>query len=271
MGTIIPFVPLAKSFVKYLPKIADRPFSKIEAAFCLMVDYDDQNEVTISGYAKLWQWNKKTVSKFIINHGARIIYPKDTTNHKNQRGLISILKRDLKGTNKGLITFIDNKDLATNRDLTGTKQGLNRDKSLPSTIEPKPEPKENIPQNEFAEGEQEELYLTKKKRKLKGKRLETFLLFWEAFNYKKDKASAADSWFEIPELTDKLVNSICESARKENDNRNDLIQKGMTPKFAQGWLTSKRWEDEESGKSTQDNGDEKAKKQAQQTAEKFGL
>jgi hypothetical protein len=143
MGTIIPFVPLAKSFVKYLPKIADRPFSKIEAAFCLMVDYDDQNEVTISGYAKLWQWNKKTVSKFIIDHGAQIIYPKDTGNYKNQRGLISILKKDLKVSNKGLIGFIDNKDLQTNRGLKGTKEGLKRDKSMVTTIEPKPKPKKN--------------------------------------------------------------------------------------------------------------------------------
>lgn len=141
MGTIIPFIPFPKAFVKYLPKIADRPYSKIEAAFCLMVDYDDQNEVTISGYAKLWQWNKKTVSKFISDHGARIVYLKDTLNYRNQKGLISILKRDLKGTKKGLTMFIDNKDLVTNRDLRGTKKGLKRDQSLVTTIEPKPKPK----------------------------------------------------------------------------------------------------------------------------------
>lgn len=144
MGTIIPFVPLAKAFKRYLPKIADRKYGEIEAAFSLMIDYDNQNEVTISGYAKLWKWNKKTVSKFIKDHGAMIIYPKDTENYKNQRGLITILKRDQKGTNKGLIAFIDNKDLTTNRDLKRTKEGLKKDQSLPPTIEPdpKPDPKE---------------------------------------------------------------------------------------------------------------------------------
>lgn len=142
MGTIIPFVPLAKSFAKYLPKIAGRKYGEVEAAFSLMIDYDDQNDVTISGYAKLWKWNKKTVAKFIKDHGACIAYPKDTKNYKNQRGLISILKRDLRGINKGLIAFIDNKDLAANRDLKGIKEGLKKDKSLVTTIEPKPKPEE---------------------------------------------------------------------------------------------------------------------------------
>lgn len=177
MGTIIPFVPLAKAFVKYLPKIADRPYSKVEAAFCLMVDYDDQNEVTISGYAKLWQWNKKTVSKFIIDHGAFIIYPKDTGNYKNQKGLIGILKRDkslpLKGTKKGLIRFIDNSDLDSNRDLKGTKKGLittlKKDKSLVTTIEPKPKPepkkKTTIPKPENVTDQTWSDFLTHRKNK----------------------------------------------------------------------------------------------------------
>ena len=91
----------------------------------------------------------------------------------------------------------------------------------------------------------EEYYLTRKKRKLAGKRLETFLRFWEDFNYKKDKASAADSWVDIPELTDKLVNQICEAAKKEAQARQGKISSGQTPIYAQGWLTARRWEDEE--------------------------
>ncbi len=243
MGTIIPFVPLAKSFAKYLPKIAGRKYGEVEAAFSLMIDYDDQNDVTISGYAKLWKWNKKTVAKFIKDHGACIVYPKDTKNYKNQRGLISILKRDLNGTNKGLIAFIDNKDLDSNRGLNGAKKGYKKDKSLVTTKEPKPNPKiKDIPQNEFAE--QEEFYLTKKKRKLKGKRLESFLLFWDAFNYKKGKTEAADSWLDIPQLTNGLVCEICNAAKIEAQNRNGAFQSGMTPIFPQGWLTARRWEDE---------------------------
>jgi hypothetical protein len=87
-------------------------------------------------------------------------------------------------------------------------------------------------------------YETKRKRKLSGKRLETFLLFWEAFNYKAGKAPAADSWMDIPELTGKLVDQIILAAKAEAARRPGTIQAGKTPKMAQGWLTEKRWEDE---------------------------
>lgn len=86
--------------------------------------------------------------------------------------------------------------------------------------------------------------ITKKKRKLSGKRLETFLLFWEAFNYKKGKAEAADSWLDIPNMTLALVNGIVLAAKSEANGRSDLITSGKTPKMAQGWLTARRWEDE---------------------------
>ena len=102
----------------------------------------------------------------------------------------------------------------------------------------------SIPQNEFAGNDQEEFYLTKKKRKLNGKRLVSFLEFWVAFDYKKGKADAADSWYDIPQLTNELVNKICESAKAEANNRSKLISDGRTPIFPQGWLTARRWEDE---------------------------
>jgi hypothetical protein len=107
------------------------------------------------------------------------------------------------------------------------------------------ETEKDIPQNEF----EEEVYQTKKGKKLKGKRLESFMQFWEAFNYKKGKAEAADAWACIPELTVGLVNTICESARREASNRQNLIDKGLTPIYAQGWLTARRWEDEETGQT----------------------
>jgi hypothetical protein len=87
-------------------------------------------------------------------------------------------------------------------------------------------------------------YLTRKKRKLKGKRLDTFNQFWKAFNYKKGKAEAADSWIDIPTLNNGLVEKIIKAAKLEAQQRPKLIENGRTPKFAQGWLSGKRWEDE---------------------------
>ncbi|HUU53197.1 MAG TPA: hypothetical protein VMW44_00985 [Candidatus Bathyarchaeia archaeon] len=89
-----------------------------------------------------------------------------------------------------------------------------------------------------------DFYLTRKKRKLSGKRLNTFNLFWESFNYKKGRAEAADSWLDIPYLTDSLVGKIIKAAKLEALNRSRIIGQGKTPKMAQGWLTGKRWEDE---------------------------
>lgn len=98
--------------------------------------------------------------------------------------------------------------------------------------------------NNTSSGDEEEVYITSKKKVLKGKRLVTFNKFWEAFDYKRGKAEAAQAWYDIPQLTDKLCEQIYESAKKESEARQKLFELGKTPKMAQGWLTSKRWEDQ---------------------------
>lgn len=89
-----------------------------------------------------------------------------------------------------------------------------------------------------------DFYLTKKKRKLTGKRLETFLIFWKKFNYPQGKAEAADSWIDIPELTASLCEKINLAAEMEAKRRPELELAGKTPKMAQGWISARRWEDE---------------------------
>jgi len=94
-------------------------------------------------------------------------------------------------------------------------------------------------------GDAEPFYLTKKKKKLTGWRFKTFKLFWKAFNWPKDKAAAADAWLEIPGLTQELVvEKIIPAAKHEAEARQGLLQTGHSPKWAQGWLSSRRWEDE---------------------------
>ncbi len=89
-----------------------------------------------------------------------------------------------------------------------------------------------------------EFYITKKERKITGKRLETFMLFWEAFDYKRGKAEATDVWLDFPSLTNKVVDEIVIAAKIEAKRRPNLKASGKTPKMAQGWLSGKRWEDE---------------------------
>lgn len=87
-------------------------------------------------------------------------------------------------------------------------------------------------------------YKTKKGRTLKGEQLEWFEEFWASFNYKKSKAEAADSWHEA-KVTAGLAEAIFLAARVEAVNRQTLLNQGRTPKMAQGWLSGKRWEDEQ--------------------------
>jgi hypothetical protein len=89
-----------------------------------------------------------------------------------------------------------------------------------------------------------EFYLTKKRKKLSGKRLETFNQFWEAFDYKTGKAEAADAWLEIPTLTDATATQAIQAAKQEALSRPRLVEDGKTPKMAQGWISGRRWEDE---------------------------
>lgn len=99
------------------------------------------------------------------------------------------------------------------------------------------------------EDNEKDFYLTKKKKRLSGKRLETFLQFWEAFDYKKGKAEASDVWFEFPPLTNTVVDKIITVAKREALDRPELISSGKTPKMAQGWLSGRRWEDEPQSQS----------------------
>jgi hypothetical protein len=85
--------------------------------------------------------------------------------------------------------------------------------------------------------------ITKRGRKLIGKKLLAFELFWNAFDYKKDRAAAADAWYDL-ELDDDLFDVIIRSAKACAITRPHEITAGRTPIYPQGWLTGRRWEDE---------------------------
>lgn len=92
-------------------------------------------------------------------------------------------------------------------------------------------------------------YLTRKKRKLTGPALQFFEQFWEAFNFKKAKPEAADAWLDLKNAgvitSSKIVTEeILPAARREAQNRPNVIAQGRTPKYPQGWLSGRRWEDD---------------------------
>lgn len=126
-----------------------------------------------------------------------------------------------------------------------SEKGAKECKTRVSQVAPTKESiKESIKEKEHTAFDNAEIYITKKKRKITGKRLETFMLFWEAFDYKRGKAEATDVWLDILTLTDKIVDQIVIAAKAEAKRRPNLRANGDIPKMAQGWLSGKRWEDE---------------------------
>ena len=82
------WVPISKDFLKELPK--DRPYTTLEAAFSLQVDYDKGRDVSIKGCSEQWQWSRKRVRNFLNRMGIEIIYPENTKIKQNQRGQIGL-------------------------------------------------------------------------------------------------------------------------------------------------------------------------------------
>lgn len=98
-------------------------------------------------------------------------------------------------------------------------------------------------------------FVTKRKRRLHGTLLQWFEEFWQVFAYKRGKAEAADAWLDLPwsralhrdspTITDdELYAHIATAAGREAAGRQRLVDAGRTPKFAQGWLSGRRFDDE---------------------------
>lgn len=118
-------------------------------------------------------------------------------------------------------------------------------------ISPEKENKFYLEYKNILDRDSKGIYLqTKNKKRLSGKWLETFFLFWEAYDYKQGLRAAADGWLKIkwPEdraSKNKVFNDIIRAARKEKDGRDEKVARGSTPMMAQGWITAQRWEDED--------------------------
>ena len=79
---------------------------------------------------------------------------------------------------------------------------------------------------------------------LSGWKLETFNAFWKAYGWMKGRGGAEKAWAAIPNLDNALVKLICDAARREAAQRQAILDAGRTPKWAQGWLNERRWEDD---------------------------
>lgn len=127
------WVPLSKALVRELP--CDRPFSKVEAAFALQIDYDNNKQVSIAGYAKQWSWSRKKVSNFFRELGISIKYAESTAIQQNQKGQIRIQIGSRSGADREQISFINNKELQSSGNRYGADKGQIGSRSGSTTID----------------------------------------------------------------------------------------------------------------------------------------
>jgi len=180
-------------------------------------------------------------------------YRKETPTVKQIRGIYgSLAERSMIGTMKVtgglLITILNYEEYQNPKNYEG-HNGRVHGGNLKGTPYKKKNGKKGITKRiadstESAKPKNENYYLTKSGKKLTGKRLETFDVFWELFNFKQGKAAAADSWLKIPTLTNEIIEQINHAASIEAKRRPELEVKGASPKWPQGWLSERRWEDE---------------------------
>lgn len=186
--------------------------------------------------ARRWRWSKGKVIRFVqeLKKDERISFETELKNVAVTT-LITI-------TNYEQYQGSGNENDTVNGNVNGPKIEL---KTVLEQEKKKEEEVESLPRQELGRGSgAKDFYLTKKKRKLTGKRLEAFKQFWTIFNYKHAKAEAADAWLDIPMLTDQIVSDILTAAEAEAKRRPSLIDRGRSPIYPQGWLSGRRWEDE---------------------------
>lgn len=133
------YVPISKAFKQHLPK--DRPYTKLEAAYSLQLDYDAGRAVTVAGYADLWRWDRKKVKRFLKAMSVVIDYPEDTAKRRNQKGKIMphIVphKRNISDIKTPHIRLIDNKQLEGEVDISENETPHKRNISCPTTRDTK--------------------------------------------------------------------------------------------------------------------------------------
>lgn len=56
-------VCISKGAANLLP--TERPFTDLEAKFCLLCDYSNGSRYSFNSYAKLWRWGRKRTTSFV--------------------------------------------------------------------------------------------------------------------------------------------------------------------------------------------------------------
>lgn len=196
-----------------------------------------RSEITL---ADTWGWSRGKVRRFLktLESDSMIV---QQTSHATS--IITVCNYSI--YQDGLPTS-DTADSTTDGTGVGTTDGQHTVHKQECNNEKKKKKTTLSSKNPTYRPDAEKTYKSKKGRNLKGIQLDWFEQFWKAFNYKDGKADAADSWLNL-KVDETKFQMIMDGARREAMARPERKRNGSTPKMAQGWLTSRRFEDEGSG------------------------
>ena len=88
-------------------------------------------------------------------------------------------------------------------------------------------------------------------KELTGKKLEIFIMLWETFDYKKDRADAIDKYLEKiwpmlggdRDTNHKIIKTLLDAIKIHVGERKDL-KPTSSPTYFTNWILKQRWEDE---------------------------
>lgn len=232
------WIPITKALMRDLPR--DRPFTRLEAMFSLTIDYDQQNLVTVRGYAVLWRWSRGKVERFLEEIGVAIGYPEETRKKQNQGGPLVIPRPSHERATGGQIKMIDSKWLSNKTSHPRAASGPEASHRQGTTNKPNPEPKP------------EPLKPLRSKPGKPASDSPLFAQFWKAYPKKKAKLVAQKAWSRINPDEHILAGmlSALEQQKRSVDWQKD---RGQYIPLPASWLSGRRWEDEEAAMVTEDD------------------
>lgn len=220
------WIPMDKGLLRYLPH--NRPFTELEAAFSLQVDYDQGAAVSIAGYSSQWQWSRGKVYRFFKQLGVELEYPDSTSKKQNQRGQIVIQITSRSATKHGQIRLIDSKYLEDETNRCEEEGEQKADRSRNTTKDPDPNPK---------------------------KHTAFFDEFWTLYPRKVSKKQAHKTWEKL-KPDEILFKEIISGLEKQIMSEQWQKDEGRFIPHPATWLNQERWNDEiaQTSKANQDSG-----------------
>ena len=184
-----------------------RPYSVVEALFSHSVDIDCGKPWTINGYAKVWDWSRGKVRRFL-------------NSLRTHSGHIA----DRKGTQSGHPVHLIDGSLWGEADKKRTHSGHIADSKRDTTSNPNPKPNPK----------------TKKKTCDYSPDFESF---WQEYPKKIGKGAAYKSWKKV-DISNGMVKKILSAVSLQKKTEDWVKDNGRFIPHPSTWLNQARWDDE---------------------------